>query len=64
MIEKQLRAHGADTFSKIGQQQKDTILAAGLALQKAGVIKADATSRPRSTSLIEPKYLAGKAATQ
>lgn len=41
VIERQLKERTDLSYSKIGQQQKDAILAAGLALQKAGVIKPD-----------------------
>ncbi len=41
VIERQLKERTELTYAKIGQQQKDSILAAGLALQKAEVIKAD-----------------------
>lgn len=41
VIERQLKERTDLSYSKIGQEQKDGILAAGLALQKADVIKAD-----------------------
>ncbi len=47
VIEKQLGERTDLPISKIGQQQKDTILAAGLALQKAEVIKADVDAKGR-----------------
>ncbi|PKU26623.1 aliphatic sulfonate ABC transporter substrate-binding protein [Telmatospirillum siberiense] len=40
----------------IGDRQKDTIQAAGLALQQAGVIPADVDVRAVSSALIEPKF--------
>ncbi|WP_460448196.1 aliphatic sulfonate ABC transporter substrate-binding protein [Alsobacter sp. SYSU BS001988] len=52
------------THGPIGQPQAETILAAGLALQQAGVIDAGVDVKATVASLIEPKYLAGKAATQ
>ncbi|NWG22973.1 MAG: aliphatic sulfonate ABC transporter substrate-binding protein [Pseudorhodoplanes sp.] len=41
VVDKQLKERTELTHSKIGAPQRDSILAAGLALQQAGVIKAD-----------------------
>ncbi len=57
VIEKQLGERTELSHSKIGQQQKDTILAAGLALQKAEVIKADVDVKAVVDALIEDKFI-------
>ena len=44
------------SYSKIGQEQKDTIVAAGLALQKAGVIKPDVDVKAVADALIDSSY--------
>src|SRR6188474_1890928 len=41
IADKQLKERTGITFNKIGPEQRDSILQAGIALQKAGVIKAD-----------------------
>ena len=57
VIEKQLGERTDLSHSKIGQQQKDTILAAGLALQKAEVIKGDVDVKAVVDALIEDKFI-------
>ncbi|POO55731.1 MULTISPECIES: aliphatic sulfonate ABC transporter substrate-binding protein [Agrobacterium] len=42
--------------SKIGDEQRDTIEAAGVALQKAGVVKADVDVKGTVSSLIDASY--------
>ncbi|KAA3515611.1 aliphatic sulfonate ABC transporter substrate-binding protein [Agrobacterium rosae] len=42
--------------SKIGDEQRDTIEAAGVALQKAGVVKADVDVKGNVSSLIDASY--------
>ncbi|WP_320194481.1 aliphatic sulfonate ABC transporter substrate-binding protein [Agrobacterium rosae] len=42
--------------SKIGDEQRDTIEAAGVALQKAGVVKADVDVKGKVSSLIDASY--------
>jgi sulfonate transport system substrate-binding protein len=56
VIAKQLGERTDLSNSKIGQPQKDTILAAGLALQKAGVIKPDVDVSAATDALIDSKY--------
>jgi sulfonate transport system substrate-binding protein len=56
VIERQLKERTELSYSKIGQQQKDTILAAGLALQKAGVIKPDVDVQAVVDSLIDATF--------
>ncbi|HML42936.1 MULTISPECIES: aliphatic sulfonate ABC transporter substrate-binding protein [Hyphomicrobium] len=56
VIERQLKERTDLSHSKIGQQQKDTILAAGLALQKAGVIKEDVNIQAVVDQLIDGTF--------
>lgn len=56
VIERQLKERTELTYSKIGQQQKDTILAAGLVLQKADVIKSDVDVQAAVDSLIDATF--------
>lgn len=56
VIDKQLKERTELTHSSIGPVQKDTILAAGLALQKAEVIKPDVDVRAAVDALIEAKF--------
>jgi sulfonate transport system substrate-binding protein len=51
------------THSVIGKPQADSIIAAGVALQEAGVLEAKIDIKAVVASLIEPKYL-GPGATQ
>jgi sulfonate transport system substrate-binding protein len=44
------------TYSVIGDAQRETIEAAGLALQKADVIKADVDVGKTVSALIDPSY--------
>jgi sulfonate transport system substrate-binding protein len=44
------------TYSSIGDQQKETILAAGLALQKAGVLKADVDVKAAVDALVDTDF--------
>ncbi|MGO4526133.1 aliphatic sulfonate ABC transporter substrate-binding protein [Microvirga sp. 2MCAF35] len=55
VIERQLERTEL-THSNIGQPQVDTILAAGLALQQAGVIPADANVQAAVDSLIDRRF--------
>ena len=56
MIDKQLSERTELTHSKIGIVQKDTIVAAGLALQKADVIKPDVDVQAVVNSLIDAQF--------
>lgn len=56
VIERQLKERTDLSYSKIGQQQKDTILAAGFALQKAGVIKNDVNVQAVLDALIDGTF--------
>ena len=56
VIDKQLSERTELTHSKIGIVQKDTIVAAGLALQKADVIKPDVDVQAVVNSLIDAQF--------
>src|SRR5437868_5470803 len=53
VVDKQLKERTELTHSKIGAPQRESILAAGLALQEAGVIKADVDVKATVDSLID-----------
>jgi len=54
VVDKQLKERTELTHSKIGAPQKDSILAAGLALQQAGVIPANVDVKATVDALIDP----------
>lgn len=58
VVEKQLKERTELTHSNIGAPQRESILAAGIALQQAGVIKADVDVKKVVDDLIDPQYLA------
>jgi sulfonate transport system substrate-binding protein len=58
VVQKQLREHTDLSNGKIGQLQRDSILAAGLELQQAGVIKSDVDVRKVLDDLIDDHYFA------
>ena len=60
VIERQLTRTGLKS-SVIGKEQADAIIAAGLALQEAGVIKPEIDIRAVTTALIEPRFTASLA---
>ena len=53
VVDKQLKERTDLTHSKIGKEQRESILAAGLALQQAGVIKADVDVKSTVDALID-----------
>src|SRR6187397_237938 len=57
VVDKQLKERTELTHSRIGAPQKESILAAGLALQQAGVIKADVDVKKVLDDLIDDQYL-------
>jgi len=59
VVDKQLKERTELTHSKIGAPQRESILEAGLALQKAGVIKADVDVKKALDDLIDDRYLTG-----
>ena len=58
VVDKQLKERTELTHSKIGVPQRESILAAGLALQQAGVIKPDVDVKKVVDDLIDGQYLA------
>ena len=58
VVDKQLKERTDLTHSKIGAPQRDSILAAGLALQQAGVIKADVDVEGTVDALIDSERAA------
>ena len=54
VVDKQLKERTELTHSKIGAPQRESILAAGIALQQAGVIKADVNVQATVDALIDP----------
>jgi len=58
VVDKQLKERTELTHSKIGAPQRESILAAGVALQQAGVIKADVDVKKVLDDLIDDKYVA------
>src|SRR3989440_1484404 len=57
VVDKQLKERTELTHSRIGVPQKDSILAAGLALQQAGVIKADVDGKASVENLIDDRWV-------
>jgi sulfonate transport system substrate-binding protein len=55
VVDKQLKERTELTHSKIGAPQRESILAAGLALQEAGVIKADVNVKATVDALIDDR---------
>src|SRR6187431_2507680 len=55
VVDKQLKERTELTHSKIGAPQRDSILAAGLALQQAGVVKADVDVKATVDALIDDR---------
>src|SRR6187455_1855825 len=58
VVDKQLKERTELTHSRIGAAQKESILAAGLALQQAGVIKADVDVKATVENLIDDRWVA------
>ena len=58
VVDKQLKERTELTHSKIGAPQRESILAAGLALQQAGVIKADVDVKATVDALIDDQRAA------
>ena len=57
VVDKQLKERTELTHSKIGAPQRESILAAGLALQQAGVIKPDVDVKKVVDDLIDDQYV-------
>jgi sulfonate transport system substrate-binding protein len=58
VVDKQLKERTDLTYSKMGPPQRDSILEAGLALQKAGVIGAAVDVKKAVDDLIDDRYIA------
>jgi sulfonate transport system substrate-binding protein len=58
VVDKQLKERTELTHNRIGAAQRESILAAGLALQQAGIIKADVDVKKTLDDLIDDKYVA------
>jgi sulfonate transport system substrate-binding protein len=57
VVDKQLKERTELTHSKIGAPQRESILAAGIALQQAGVIKPDVDVKKTLDDLIDDQYV-------
>jgi sulfonate transport system substrate-binding protein len=58
VVDKQLKERTGLTFNRIGPEQRESILEAGLALQKAGVIKPDVDVKKILDDLVDAHYVA------
>jgi sulfonate transport system substrate-binding protein len=58
IADRQLKERTTITYNKIGADQRDSILQAGIALQKAGVLPADVDVKKAVDDLIDDKYVA------
>ena len=58
VVEKQLRERTDLSNGKIGKAQRDSILAAGIALQQAGVIKSDVNVKQVLDELVDDRFVA------
>jgi len=58
VVDIQLKERTELTFNRIGPQQRDTILQAGIALQQAGVIAASVDVKQALDALIDDRYVA------
>jgi sulfonate transport system substrate-binding protein len=58
VVDKQLKERTELTHSRIGAPQRESILAAGLALQQAGVVAANVDVKATVDALIDDRYLA------
>jgi sulfonate transport system substrate-binding protein len=60
VVDKQLKERTELTHSRIGAPQRESILAAGLALQQAGVVPANVDVKTAVDNLIDDRFLAVK----
>jgi sulfonate transport system substrate-binding protein len=58
IADRQLKERTTITFNKIGPEQRDSILQAGLALQKAGVLKPEVDVKKAVDDRIDAQYVA------
>ena len=57
MVDKQLKERTGLTYNRVGPEQRESILEAGLALQKGGVIKGDVDVKKVLDDLIDDRYV-------
>jgi sulfonate transport system substrate-binding protein len=57
VVDKQLKERTGLTFNRVGPEQRESILQAGLALQKGGVIKPDVDVKKAVDDLIDGRYV-------
>ncbi len=57
VVDKQLKERTGLTFNRVGPEQRESILEAGLALQKSGVIKADVDVKKAVDGLIDDRHI-------
>jgi len=57
VVDKQLKERTGLTFNRVGPEQRESILEAGLALQKGGVIKPDVNVKKVLDELIDDRYV-------
>ena len=60
VVDRQLKTRTELTHSVIGEPQRESILAAGLALQQAGVIPSETDVKSTVDKLIDARFLTGK----
>src|ERR1700726_4938025 len=60
VVDIQLKERTELTFNRIGPEQRDSILQAGLALQQAGVIPASVDVKQRLNDLVVDRFVAGR----
>jgi len=58
VVDKQLKERTGLTFNRVGSEQRESILEAGLALQKGGVIRANVDVRKALDDLIDSRHVA------
>jgi sulfonate transport system substrate-binding protein len=58
VVDKQLKERTGLTFNRVGPEQRESILEAGLALQKAGVIKTGVNVQKAVDDLIDSRHVA------
>jgi sulfonate transport system substrate-binding protein len=58
VVDKQLKERTGLTFNRVGPEQRESILEAGLALQKGGVIKANVNVHKAVDDLIDSRHVA------
>jgi sulfonate transport system substrate-binding protein len=57
VVDIQLKERTELTFNRIGPEQRDTILQAGLALQQAGVIPANVDVKKTLDDLVDDRFV-------